>query len=391
MTPKKKSIQFDGNRYTDIFYGIIYASTLFLSKLNLLCFFLFKKYSFINKKKHNKFKNESIKILYITRKWGTNTSMNIELYKTLSEYLDGSNSKLIQLEVDNNIEIAHFFLEYFNNNEITHVVYDVRIFINKNGYRGILNGLKNCYEFSFHCNKFQIIQLCGLTDLVQPGQRIFAEILTRINGLIVSWGSVGFHEIRKFNHNRICGPLFLPISKFTVDNFNKNSIKNTLFDVGTVGTGYEPRLSLLNSLSKRLDLLSIKHYFNNEKNLSYLEYLNVYNQSKISINTSWIGSTFPGKMHFTHRNFEILFTGSLLFTQNCFGLSIYLQEGVDYVSYTDLEDLLEKIIYYLNNEKEADIIRKSGQKKIQNYFHSNFVWNQINYTLKYNNIKPLKY
>jgi len=386
MGAKKKAIQFDGNKYTEYFYIIIYYATLAICKVIISKQFISKRNILFGK---TYYKKEN-KILYITRKWGTNTSMNIELFNTLNEYIDPSITELINFEIDNDTNLIEVLFKNFQNNEITHIIYDVRIFINKYGLNGILNGFKYCHDLSFLCKKFNIIQICGVTDLIQPGQRLFAEILTRYNGIIVSWGSVGFHEVRKFKHNRFYGPLFLPISKKTRNFFDNTTKSSNSFDVGTVGTGYEPRLSLLNSLSKNLDKLSIKHYFNNEKNLTYNQYLNVYNQSRISINTSWIGYTFPGKMHFTHRNFEILYTGSLLFSQNCFGLSIYLIEGVDYVSYNNLDDLTEKIIYYLNNETKANLIRKSGQKKVIEFFNNNFVWNQINYTLKFNNIKPLK-
>jgi hypothetical protein len=386
MGAKKKAIQFDGNKYTEYFYIIIYYATLTICKVIISMQFISKRNIIFGK---TDYKKEN-KILYITRKWGTNTSMNIELFNTLNEYIDPSLTKLIKLEIDNDANLIQVLFNNFQINEITHIIYDVRIFINKYGFNGILNGLKDCHHLSILCKEFNIIQICGVTDLVQPGQRLFAEILTRYNGIIVSWGSVGFHEVRKFKHNRFCGPLFLPISKLTMKIFDNSPKLENSFDVGTVGTGYEPRLSLLNSLSKNLDKLSIKYYFNNEKNLTYNQYLNVYNQSRISINTSWIGDTFPGKMHFTHRNFEILYTGSLLFSQNCFGLGIYLIEGVDYVSYNNLDDLTEKIIYYLNNETKANLIRKSGQKKAIEFFNNSFVWNQINYTLKFNNIKPLK-
>jgi spore maturation protein CgeB len=95
-------------------------------------------------------------------------------------------------------------------------------------------------------------------------------------------------------------------------------------------------------------------------------------------------------MHFTHRNFEIAITGSLLFSQKCFGLDLYLLDGVDYVSFTDLNDLTNKIKYYLANENLMNNIRLNGQKKAYNYLKSNFVWNHINLSLKYNNLKPLK-
>uniref|UniRef100_UPI00404A7CC2 glycosyltransferase n=1 Tax=Flavobacterium sp. TaxID=239 RepID=UPI00404A7CC2 len=385
MKSKKNAIQFDGNMYTDFFYLFIYNISIIFCKA-LLYTNIFRNRITINQK----IISNDINILYLTRKWGTKTSMNSELLNTLLEYTNHTNSNVKHLEIDNDVDIANYLLDYFNQNKITHIIYDVRIFINKYGIIGIIDGLKNCHDLSYFCFKFNISQICGLTDLVQPGQRLFAEILTRYNGLIVSWGSVGFHEVRSFKHNRILGPLFLPISKLTMSNFENSSKIETLYDVGTVGTGYEPRLSLLNNLSNLLDKISIKHYFNNEKNLTYLEYLNVYYQSKISINTSWIGDTFPGKMHFTHRNFEILYTGSLLFSQKCFGLNIYLIEGVDYVSYENLDDLFAKIIFYLKNETETDLIRKSGQKKVKDFFNNNFVWEQINYTLKYNNIKPLK-
>jgi hypothetical protein len=370
---------FKGNKWTLYFYDAIFYFIIIVSYLKC-------KYELrIKDLNINKDNNET---LFLTRDWGTYTSMNIELYNTIEEFIG---SKIKRLEINKNNDLITDLISYLKKNEITHLVFDVRILINRNGVKGKFKALKDCYVLGYLCKKYKVVPICGITDLVQPGQQMFAELITLYCGIIVSWGSVGFHEVKKIKHNRLIGPLFLPISNKTINNFRDVYMnENIEYDISSIGSNYEPRKSFFTNLEKELKSNSITFYFNLNKNLTYIDYLGHYSKSLIGINTSWIGITHPNRMHFTHRNFEIIFSGSVLFSQSCYGLNLYLKDGVDYISYLDVYDLIKKIKYYLINKDELQNIAISGKNKVLKYLENNFVWEQINYTLKYNNIKPLK-
>lgn len=369
---------FKGNKIFLFFYDFIF---FIIKSYSRITFYLKINCTFLDE-------NTCDKVIFLTRDWGTFTSMNIELFNTLEEYIGAK--RLSSFEVKSQNDLISELNLFFQNHKVTHIIFDVRVFINTHGYYGKFKALRDCFYFSLLCKKYGIVPICGITDIIQPGQQMFAELVTYYDGIIVGWGSVGFHEIRLPKHSRVIGPLFLPISLKTSILFNPiYQRKHIEFKISSVGSNYEPRKSFFDQLEYNLKNLSISFYINLKKDLSYIDYLSIYSKSLIGINTSWIGLTHPEKMHFTHRNFEILFAGAALFSQKCFGLDIYLRDGVDYVSYNDVFDLTEKIKYYLANENELNHIAKSGRSRVLELLESNFVWNQINYTLKFNNIKPL--
>jgi len=376
-----KKIEFHGNKNTEKFYIIIFY----------LCYFIFTPLNYFKK---NRFRINNVhdeEVLFLIRKWGENSSMNSELYESLKDYLQDS-KKVTKLVLSNDEIIFNCLRDYIINHNPKHVVFDVRILITQPGILGVIFAIKSCFELNFLFKETNIQPICGMTDVIQPGQRLFTEIITKNNGIAVSWGSVCFHETRKFFHQRFVGPLFLPISYSTSKMFHEkyNSENNIKYDICTVGANYEPRTSLLNNLTELLSRTNYTKNFDFSKSLSYIDYLGCYFNSKIGINTNWVGYTFPNRLHLTHRNFEILFARALLMSQKCDSMDVYFVEGQDYVNYNDVEDLFKKILYYLNNEDERIRISSNGKMKVEELFKSGYVWDQIDKKLTLNNIINLK-
>lgn len=63
------------------------------------------------------------------------------------------------------------------------------------------------------------------------------------------------------------------------------------------------------------------------------------------------------------RNFEVLGCGSFLLTNYVEGLEEYYQIGKEVVCYQNKDDLIDKIKYYLKNEKERKAIAKAGYQR----------------------------
>ena len=70
------------------------------------------------------------------------------------------------------------------------------------------------------------------------------------------------------------------------------------------------------------------------------------------------------------RVFESMHAEALLLETENPQTAILFDEGVDYVSFSDKEDLLEKINYYLIHKKEREKIAKSGRKKVLTLYNS---------------------
>lgn len=92
--------------------------------------------------------------------------------------------------------------------------------------------------------------------------------------------------------------------------------------------------------------------------------LKIYRQSKIVFND--YGEVANG-LGVNQRIFEVLGTGSLLLTRYADNFKSEYPEDI-FVVFTDEKDCLEKINYYLKNEKEREEIALRGQKFILENF-----------------------
>ena len=93
--------------------------------------------------------------------------------------------------------------------------------------------------------------------------------------------------------------------------------------------------------------------------LTHIEYANILNRSKISIN-------FSKSVHFDQlkgRIWEILLSGSLLLETKNTQTDTLLVDGKEYVSFTNEENMINKIRYYLMNDVEREKIALNGYNK----------------------------
>jgi len=57
--------------------------------------------------------------------------------------------------------------------------------------------------------------------------------------------------------------------------------------------------------------------------------------------------------------------------------SRYFEPHVDYVPFTTLNDLVDKIRYYLENEEERDRIRMHGRATVEKYYNARIYWENL--------------
>ncbi len=57
--------------------------------------------------------------------------------------------------------------------------------------------------------------------------------------------------------------------------------------------------------------------------------------------------------------------------------SLYFEPYVDYVPFTTLKDLVDKIRYYLENEEERDRIRMHGRATVEKYYNARIYWENL--------------
>ena len=110
---------------------------------------------------------------------------------------------------------------------------------------------------------------------------------------------------------------------------------------------------------------------------SYTQYLdNIYNSS--------INLALEGKGEFTFRHLEILASCSFMIcvsSINQLELPLPLKENEHYVSFENKEDLIEKINFYLKNEKLRLNIALNGRRVLEEYYspkkHGNIILKKI--------------
>ena len=132
------------------------------------------------------------------------------------------------------------------------------------------------------------------------------------------------------------------------------------------------RTSLLNSLSEFFNTtlytyeqpIGLSNNITIKPGVNYANTLpKIYNLSKINLNISLrnILSGLPLRVY------DIMGAGGFLMTNPQDDFKNYFIDGVDYVSYENKEDLINKCSYYLNHENERIEIALHGYEKICKY------------------------
>jgi hypothetical protein len=106
---------------------------------------------------------------------------------------------------------------------------------------------------------------------------------------------------------------------------------------------------------------------------SHEDYAEIMGRSKIGINFS-----YSTDMHqLKGRVFETLLSGALLLEMANKQTSMLFDEGIDYISFENKKDLLNKINYYLQNENQRLEIAKNGRNKVLTFFNGQHYWDAI--------------
>jgi hypothetical protein len=154
---------------------------------------------------------------------------------------------------------------------------------------------------------------------------------------------VGHHQIH-----------WLPLA--AADDVHVDHHLTRCYEVGFVGNVAQAHRKT--PRSRRLQLLT-SHFKTNDFYRSYSpeEVGRIYSESQVVFNTSIAGDV-------TMRIFEGSATGALVLTDSTAnGLPELFKLGAEIVTYTDDDDLLEKVHYYLAHADEREMIARAGQQR----------------------------
>ncbi|MBK9272871.1 MAG: glycosyltransferase family 1 protein [Saprospiraceae bacterium] len=131
------------------------------------------------------------------------------------------------------------------------------------------------------------------------------------------------------------------------------------YDVVFCGLQYDHRVEAL----KSMEASGFKVY--NALGSVYDEYVRLYNQGAIAFNWS-------SKNDLPARFWEGLAMKKLVLTNYVPDLDVLsMKNGVHYVTFNGIEDALEKVKFYIENEKTRRVIAEAGYKAVQPHHYHN--------------------
>jgi len=123
------------------------------------------------------------------------------------------------------------------------------------------------------------------------------------------------------------------------------------YNVSFIGNLYGDRLKKISSIKE--EVTNITDAYGKKHALEV---------SKSKVNLNFCTSEGP-----SDRVFKVLAAGGFLLTDSWPDFNDYFEDGKDLVVYSDLDDLNNKIDYFLKNPKEREQISAQGYKTVQNY------------------------
>lgn len=135
------------------------------------------------------------------------------------------------------------------------------------------------------------------------------------------------------------------------------------YDVTFVGQKFGNRQMYVDYLIKNgVNIKAFGRGWNNGR-LTQTQMIEIFNQSKIVLNFSSSAGN-PHLKFLKGRIFEIPTTGTFFLTEECEELDDYFDVGHELERFTTKEEMLEKINYFLTNDKLREEIAKNGKKRV---------------------------
>jgi len=141
------------------------------------------------------------------------------------------------------------------------------------------------------------------------------------------------------------------------------------YDVSFVGRNIANREKLINEIES--NNIKIQTFgFTYEGIISFEKMINIFSASRINLN--FTGSYVNPKVkQFKARIFEITMCGGFLLSEYFNGIEKFYELDKEIVCFNSITEAVEKIKYYLSNDKERQMIADAGYKRAQ----KNHTWN----------------
>lgn len=226
-------------------------------------------------------------------------------------------------------------------------------------------------------------------DLAKPYFENSIRLLSGVADLLVTTDRVASADLNELMRGRVFRGWHLVDKETFCDQGEVRDIDVSF--VGRVNGFYEYRKPILDFIKeKAIDIFLSGSGF--ERKLSNAEYASVMRRSKIVINFSSFESKSAWDYHYVTnvyhsdkenqnhlkvRVFEAIEAGALLFESENNITSSWFIPYDHYIPFSNKEDLLEKLEYYLSNEEERVRISSAAHDYAQQHYHPEMYWRNI--------------
>lgn len=211
--------------------------------------------------------------------------------------------------------------------------------------------------------KVPIISIWG--DLEAEEQQHLAKMLEPFMWKVVGTANKSVVEELGYTY------LHVPKDVHIFNNPNKERDIDIVFS-GSYGYGREERRESMTHLLNN----GIKLVHGGSEGADHFtveEYADRYKRAKLALSFSQA----RGMNVVNARPFEAMSCGAMLLEQESLELAKLYTPYVDYVPWTDKDDLLSKVQYYLAHDEERKKIADAGCKKTQEVYSANTFWEQL--------------
>ena len=133
------------------------------------------------------------------------------------------------------------------------------------------------------------------------------------------------------------------------------------YDVSFVGRKYLDREQYINELKKRnISVYVFGRGWERGEHIPFEEMLDIFGASKINLNFSKV---LRNQKQIKGRIFEVCLAGGFLLTEYVPSIENYFEIDKEIVCFHNAEEMLDKVIYYLNHDEERRAIAQAGWKR----------------------------
>ncbi len=337
--------------------------------------------------------NQNVLLMIEAGKIGWTSVFYTELLRSAGDYLGPD--QVVTSSIDRTKNYLAQSVRNIAKSRPTHFFYDPRT-SSQNRSVAIFQTIVLTFTLTY----FRITPIVILTDASVRQWRYQVFILTARDGVIVTF--VDPKEMGDlFPHNRIVGPMFMPISIATLQNLAERRESSRLLAgdrniVYFLGSLYSKRVDFFEKLQLCLSTIGSKVSIKTQSKSD--DILPSGYWEKLLGADSIITTTFQqpepkfiqdilGINQLVFRVSEALAAKSLLFSSSVIGMERYFKPGIDFVLYQDAEEAAKKIDFYFTNKDLAIKILEQGHRTYRELIVNKEFWKRIDLYLK----KPLDF